>query len=69
MLANIFAFFSAIKELVALIRIFLNWRDEVNRAAAQKRERDRNQAVDEQKNAKDEEQFDHDQDVIAGNQP
>ena len=69
MISSIFAAIQAFLALVGLWDQFLSWSDKKRLADAQAREQARNNAVDDQKNAKDEASFEKDQSTIVGNPP
>lgn len=69
MIGNLFALIELILRLIGLWDSFLNYIDKKKIAAIEKNREDRNAAVDDQKGAKDEAQFDKDQDTIIKHLP
>lgn len=68
-LTGIFSVFSALKELISLIRSFLDMVAAHQKADAIKNTQDREKAVDELANAKTEEEADAAQDAIVAHKP
>lgn len=69
MLTGIFAIVQLILKLFGAWEQFLDYADKQRIADAEKRNQDRNKAVDEQKKAQTEEEFDRAQDKIVGANP
>lgn len=69
MLTGIFAVIQLLLKAIGLWEQFLDYAEKQKIAEAEKRNQDRNKAVDEQKNAKTEEEFDRAQDKIVDNSP
>lgn len=68
-ISGIFSAISVIKELIKLFHMFMDMRDKQRKIEAAKREQEREAAVDKQKVAQTEEEFDNAQDTIVGNKP
>ncbi len=69
MLSSIFSIIQLILSLIGIWDQFLSWSDAKRLADASKNTQDRNTAVDDQKEATSEDQFDKDQDTIVNHKP
>lgn len=69
MIAQIFAAIQLLLKLIGLWETFLSWSDKKRVAEAQEREQKRNAAIDKQKHAQTEEEFDKAQSDIVNNPP
>jgi len=69
MIASIFSIIQLILHLIGLWDQFLSWSDAKRLAEAEKNTETRNDAVDKQKEAKDEAEFDKEQSVIVSHKP
>lgn len=69
MIAQIFAAIELILKLIGLWNGFLDYTDKKRIADAEANKQEREKAVDDQKDAKDEAQFDKDQSTVINHQP
>lgn len=69
MFTGIFSAIELIMRLIGLWDQFMNWSDAKRLADAEKNTQDRNKAVDDQKGASNEDQFDKDQSDITKHLP
>lgn len=69
MISQIFAIIQLLLKLIGLGEWLVQKKTEVDVAKREERREDRDKAVDNQVNAKDEEEFDREQDIISRNLP
>lgn len=69
MIAQIFSIFSIIRELISLIKLFMDMADKQRKAEAERKSQELKKAIEDLKNAKTEEDIWDAQDRIVRNKP